>query len=86
MAPRWDSPPFSFYPPFTASLALASSLHPKTRKPRVFGGPGVGSIIPRLRRWVWGLGKGTAEGRSTPANAKSAFAGDPGAVPHEHRE
>jgi hypothetical protein len=27
----------------------------------------------------------TAEGRSTPANAKSAFAGDPGAVPHEYR-
>jgi hypothetical protein len=29
---------FSFYPPFTASLTLAYR---------------VGSIIPRLRRWVW---------------------------------
>ena len=28
--------------------------------------------------------KATAEGGSTPANAKSAFAGDPGAVPHNH--
>jgi hypothetical protein len=33
-----------------------------------------------------GWAKATAEGRSTPANAKSAFAGDPGAVPHEYRE
>ena len=32
-----------------------------------------------------GRQKATAEGRSTPANAKSAFAGDPGAVPHKYR-
>jgi hypothetical protein len=37
----------SAYPPFTASLTLAFSLHPKTRKPRVFGGPG---LHPKTRK------------------------------------